>query len=72
MTRTHVIDFPSKEDRLKAIEIFLDVPMSRMVLPGGNMVVTGAHIEALQRENISFIYVSKTGPNGSQPTPVQP
>jgi hypothetical protein len=45
----HLITFPNREERVKAVELFLDVPATRVVLPGGNMVVTNAHLQALER-----------------------
>ena len=62
MALTHLIEFPSAAERKRAIKVFLEVRDSRLVLPGHRMVVTNAHIKALEREQIRFIYISKTAP----------
>ena len=72
MAMVHLIRFPSSEERRRALRVFLEVPATRVVLPGHDMVVTPEHIQALERAQIAFEYVSRTNPNGSSPTPVQP
>jgi hypothetical protein len=67
---THVIQFPDKEQYKHAIMALLEVPISRVGIPGLKMVVSDAHIEALKRANITFTDITKVIPNGS--TPVQP
>ena len=49
-----VIRFPSAEERQRALRVFLDVPATRLVLPGHDMAVTREHIQALEREYIAF------------------
>ena len=72
MAHMHLIRFPDRQERLRALDAFLDVPASRLVLPGHRMVVTNEHIEALERANIAFEYISQTQRNGHGPTPNQP
>jgi hypothetical protein len=72
MAGMHLIRFAKPEDRQRAIMVFLDVPATRLVLPGHDMVVMNAHIDALERENIPFEYLSKTQRNGTGPAAVQP
>lgn len=67
----HLIRFPDQEDRIKAVEVFLDVPVTRYVLPGGDMVVTKDHLDALDRAKIAYVLISKTRPNGSNFAPGQ-
>jgi hypothetical protein len=67
---THMIQFPDKEQYKRAIMALLEVPVSRVGIPGLKMVVSDAHIEALQRANITFTDITKVVPNDS--TPVQP
>jgi len=59
MAHMHLIHFPDREERLRALDVFLDVPTTRLVLPGHRMVVTNEHIQALQRANIAFEYISQ-------------
>jgi hypothetical protein len=72
MATVHLIRFPSAEERKRALRVFLDVPATRLVLPGHEMAVTGEHVQALERAQIAFEYVSRTSPNGPTPTTVQP
>ena len=70
MGRIHLITFPDQENRIKAVELFLDVPETRYVLAGGDMAVTNAHLEALDRAKIAYVLLSKTRSNGNS-TPSQ-
>src|SRR5262245_52155446 len=72
MAMVHLIRFPSPEERRRALRVFLDVPATRVVLPGHEMAVTPQHIEALERAQIAFEYVSRTNPNGSSRRPFNP
>ena len=47
MASLHSIRIPNVEDRKQAIMLFLDVPATRLILPGHDMVVTDDHITAL-------------------------
>jgi len=65
MAHIHLIRFPIQEDRIKAVELFLDVPATRYVLPGGDMAVTTEHLDALDRAKISYLLLSKSRSNGN-------
>lgn len=46
--------------------VLLDVPVSRMGIPGLKMVVSDEHIQALTRTNVDFVDITKrVTPNGS-------
>ncbi len=64
MAQIHLIRFPNAQERKRALRVFLDVPATRLVLPGHDMAVTQDHIQALEREQIAFEYLSQTHPNG--------
>ena len=67
---SHMIQFPDREQYKRAIMALLDVPLSRVGIPGLKMVVDDAHIEALKRANIDFKDITKwVAADGS--TPVQ-
>jgi hypothetical protein len=68
----HLIRFGTPEERQQAIMVFLDVPATRIVLPGQDMVVTNAHVAALERAGIPFGYLSQTWGNGKVPATAQP
>jgi hypothetical protein len=72
MASLHSIRIPSVEDRKRAIMLFLDVPATRLILPGHDMVVTDDHITALEHAGIPFEYLSPTNTNGTPQTAVQP
>ena len=72
MAALHSIRIPNLEDRKRAIMLFLDVPATRLILPGHDMVVTDDHIAALKRAKIPFEYLSPTNANGTPQAPVQP
>jgi hypothetical protein len=59
------------EDRKRAIMLFLDVPATRHILPGHDMVVTNEHIAALKKAAIPFESLSPSNSNGAPKTPVQ-
>lgn len=68
---THVIQFQDKEKYKQAIMALLEVPVSRVGIPGLKMVVSEEHIQALKRANVEYVDITKrVGPDGS--TPVQP
>ncbi|MGH7174321.1 MAG: hypothetical protein ACRELG_28985 [Gemmataceae bacterium] len=67
---THVIQFRDKEQYKQAIMALLEVPVTRLGIPGLKMIVSEEHIQALKRANIEFVDITKrVGPNGA--TPVQ-
>jgi hypothetical protein len=72
MASLHSIRIANREDRKRAIMLFLDVSATRLVLPGHDMVVTDDHIVALERAGIPFEYLSPSSPNGTRQAPVQP
>ena len=67
---THVIQFRDKEHYKQAIMALLDVPVSRVGIPGLKMVVSEEHIEALKRANVEYDDITKWVPRDT--TPVQP
>jgi hypothetical protein len=71
MASLHLIRFPNVEDRRRAIMVFLDVPATRLILPGHDMVVTDEHIAALKRAGIPFEVPAPSNGNGAAETPVQ-
>ena len=54
MAALHSIRIPKVEDRGCAVVLFLDVPATRLILPGHDMVVTDEPIAALTRAGIPF------------------
>jgi hypothetical protein len=71
MASLHSIRIPNVEDRRRAIMLFLDVPSTRLILPGHDMVVTNEHIAALKRAGIPFEFLAPGDGNGAPQTPVQ-
>jgi hypothetical protein len=72
MSAMHLIGFPNKREHRRAITALLEVPrLESLGLPGYQMVVFDEHIEALQRANVNFTYLSKTSANGKSPAPSQ-
>lgn len=67
---THVIQFQDEQHYGQAIMVLLDVPVSRMGIPGLKMIVSDEHVQALKRANVDFTDITKRVPNGT--TPVQP
>lgn len=68
---THVIQFPDEEKYKQAIMVLLEVPVSRMGIPGLKMVVSDEHVQALKHANVEFVDITRRGgPNGA--TPLQP
>jgi hypothetical protein len=67
---SHVIQFRDEENYKQAIMALLEVPVSRVGIPGLKMVVAEEHIEALKRANVDYVDITKRVPNGT--TPVQP
>jgi hypothetical protein len=64
---THVIQFADQEKYKQAIMVLLEVPVSRMGIPGLKMVVSDEHIQALKRANVAFVDLTKASPNVSAP-----
>ena len=63
MSATHLIRFANKKEHKRAIMALLDVPrLESLGLPGFQMVVTDEHIQALERSQVPFTYLSKTAP----------
>jgi hypothetical protein len=56
----HLIRFPDRATRVRAIGVFRDVRVTRVRLPGDIMGVADEHIRALEKARIPFIYVSRT------------
>jgi len=72
MSAIHLIGFPNKKEHKRAIVALLDVLQREyLALPDYQMVVTNEHIQALERAKVAFTYLSKTAPDGTNPTPVQ-
>ncbi len=67
---SHVIQFRDEENYKQAIMALLEVPVSRVGIPGLKMVVAEEHIEALKRANVDYVDITKRVPNDT--TPVQP
>jgi len=65
MAHMYLIHFPDREERLRALDVFLDVPAARFVLPGHRMVVANVHIQALERASITFEYLSQNQGHGA-------
>ena len=69
----HLIHIGDREDRKRAIELFLEVPETWASFPGNVWGITGKHLNALGQANppIRFEPAKKAHLNG-QKTPVQP
>jgi hypothetical protein len=50
----YAIRFPTREARVRAIEIFINILLPTQVYTGGINVVYGVHVEALKRAGIPF------------------
>jgi hypothetical protein len=67
----HLIRIPKKEYG-RATTALLDVIQREyLALPDYQLVVTNEHIQALERAKVKFTYLSKTGPDDTNSTPVQ-
>ncbi len=55
----HLIRFPDRETRIRAIRAFRTVRIAYVCLPGDVFGVTDEHHAALKKAKIPFIYVSK-------------
>ena len=67
---THVIQFRDEEKYKDGIMALLDVPVSRMGIPGLKMIVSEEHIQALKRANVEYTDITKwVGPNGEKAEP---
>jgi hypothetical protein len=71
MGSVHLIKFPDRESRVRAIGVFRDVQVTRVRFPGDIMGVADEHIQALTKANIPFQYVSKEPANGKGSPVVQ-
>jgi hypothetical protein len=72
MSVMHLIHFPSRKEHKRAIMALLELPRGEYLgLPDYQMVVTDEQIKALERAKVAFTYLSKTAPDGTNPTPVQ-
>ncbi len=60
MASVHLISFPDRETRIRALRAFYKVPVTWIRLPGDIMGVTDAHLSALKKAKIPFVHVSKT------------
>lgn len=69
-TKRHLIRIVRPEDRPKALAAFRGIRESRTRFPGDIMGVGDDHVRALERERISFEYISKD-PHG-QPSTAPP
>lgn len=69
-SKRHLIRIVRPEDRPKALAAFRGIRESRTRFPGDIMGVSDDHVRALEREGISFEYISKV-PHG-QPIPAPP
>ena len=69
----HLIRFPNREQHKRGLMALLQVPgLESLGLPDRQMVVKDEHIRALEREKVSFTYLSKTTANGKTKTPIRP
>ncbi len=55
----HLIRFPDRETRIRAIRAFRTVRIAYVCFPEHVMGVTDEHISALKKAKIPIIYVSK-------------
>ena len=64
----HLIHIGDTQERLRALEVFLDVPETWARFPGNVLGVTGKHIEALRNANppIQFETAKKEHLNGKK------
>ncbi len=69
-----MIRFPRKEDRLRALEAFLEVREAYVVFADRVLGVTEEHVKALKQAvpPIDFEYVSKPPVDGKKTTSLQP
>jgi hypothetical protein len=67
---THLIQFPGREEYKKAVTALSDVPSTRVGLPDYKMMVTEAHLDALDHSGIPYTDLTKDAKNGSA-TPLQ-
>jgi hypothetical protein len=68
----HLIRFPNKKEHKRGLMAVLTVPRESLSLPDFQMVVEDQHIHALERERVSFTYLSLTKTNGKIKAPIQP
>jgi hypothetical protein len=68
----HLIRFPTRKEHKRGLLALLEVPGEFLGLPDYQMVVTEEQVRALEQANVTFEYLSKTAPNGTSGTPLQP
>lgn len=59
MPAIHLIRFPDREARIRAIRAFREVRVGYVCFPGHVFGITEDHRKALKKTKIPFIYVSK-------------
>jgi hypothetical protein len=64
MGSPHLIKIPTHADRVRAQEVFRQVRLPRVRLPGDVMGVADEHVEALKKANIPFQWISKEPTDG--------
>jgi hypothetical protein len=60
------IRIPNQAERLRAIDLFLEIPDTRYIYPGHVMDVTTEHLKALEREHIAFEYLNQANSHDSK------
>ncbi len=62
----HLIHIGDREERKRAIEVFLDVPETWTSFPGNVLGITGKHLDAMRKANppIQFEIAKKAHLNG--------
>jgi hypothetical protein len=68
---THVIQFPSREEYIRAVGALGEVPRTRVGLPEFKMVVEDEHVAALGRACIPYTDITRYVPREPS-APVQP
>jgi hypothetical protein len=59
----HLIRFPNRKERVRAIHPLYSVPREFAVITGPQFVVTDEHIQALEKAKVHFEYLSLTRRN---------
>ena len=72
MSAMHLIHIPKKEYKGAIMALLEVLQREYLALPDYQMVVTDEHIQALERAKVSFTYLSRTAPDGTKATSVQP
>ncbi len=68
----HLIGFPNRKERRRAIMALLDVPFEYLAIAGPTFVLIDEHIKALEAAKVRFKYLSRTAPNDKKSTTVRP